>query len=248
MDKATKETYLSELETALASLTEADRSNAIAYYTEYLDDLGAISFDEAKTSLGTPKELARQVKADCAVKGLETPLTPPPLYYQAVPAGAVGAPNGAVGGSPYGTPTGTQSPQYYPAPQQEAPKKNSTPKVILIVILAIFALPVGVPLLVSAVAVIIAMLAGLASVLIGFAAVVFSLLATGVVAVVIGLVLLFSDFATGLFYLGGGFALLGVSLLFGALFYKLGGVCVKGVAKFFNWIRLKLSKKERGAK
>jgi uncharacterized membrane protein len=88
----------------------------------------------------------------------------------------------------------------------------------------------------------------LVSLLFSFAVVVVALLAAGIFSAIAGFFLLFSNFAAGLFYLGAGLLLLGLCILVGMLLWRLGKLCVKGVAKLFNAIRKKLTKKERGAR
>jgi uncharacterized membrane protein len=171
-----------------------------------------------------------------------------------VPGGAPsGMPNGAPGGipvTPGGMPSGVPGGMPVGAPVGVPPQGQSRKSglgVVWTIVLAILAIPIGVPLAIAVIAVIFAVLVALVALLFSFVVVVVALLASGVLASVIGFILLFSHFATGLFYLGAGLALLGLCLLVGFGFWKLGGLCVKGVAKLFNVIRKKLAKRERSA-
>jgi len=209
-----RNTYLQQLEAALASLSDNERQDALAFYAEYLDDAGPEGLLAAMESLGSPSQLAAQIKAESAIRGLSAPQP--------------------------------SQPQYTAEPVQ--PAKQSSPwKTVWIVILAIFAIPVGVPLLIVLAAVIFAVLVVLFAVLIALAATVVGIFAGGILSIVAGFILLFSNFATGLFYMGCGLLVLGLALLFGWLFWKLGGLLIKGVAKLFNLIRGKVSKKNRDA-
>ncbi|MDR1712731.1 MAG: DUF1700 domain-containing protein [Coriobacteriales bacterium] len=212
-----RNTYLQQLEAALASLPANERQDALAFYAEYLDDAGPQGLAAALESLGSPSQLAAQIKAESAIRGLSAP----PAIPQPQPQVATVAPQ---------------------------PVKQASPwKTVWIVILAIFAIPVGIPLLIVLAAVIFAVLAVLFAVLIALAATVVGIFAGGILSIVAGFILLFSSFATGLFYMGSGLLVLGLALLFGWLFWKLGGLLIKGVAKLFNLIRGKVSKKNRDA-
>jgi uncharacterized membrane protein len=241
--------YLSELERELKSLSETDRSNALAYYSEYLDDAESAGQMEFSREFGSPHTLAAQIKADIAMS------SPPPLFSQQV-FEHQHAQDQQPGFANQQPPAPQQTPGYqqvypyqpYPGYQQvpaAPPKRKSGIGVIWTVILAILAIPVGLPLAAALFVVIVSVLAGLFAILVSLAAVVISLFATGLLAGIVGLFLLFSSFSTGLFYLGLGLVLIGISVFFGIGFWQLARVCIKGVAKFFNSIRKRLTKKER---
>jgi len=144
----------------------------------------------------------------------------------------------------------TTSHQYVPGYQPSAApqKAKSGIGVIWTVILAILAIPVGIPVAAALFAVIVSVSATLFAVLVALAAVVIAFFVTGVVSVVVGIFFLFTNPPIGLFYLGAGLGLLGVSILVGIGFTQLARLCIKAVAKLFNAIRKKLTKKEKVAK
>ena len=57
-------TYLAELEAALASMAPSQRQEVLDYYREYLLDAGLSSEAAIARQLGTPKQLARQTLAE----------------------------------------------------------------------------------------------------------------------------------------------------------------------------------------
>lgn len=63
--------YIEELESHLSPLTRAERSDVIEFYSEYLQDSGLVSYQQAVSSLGTPKQLARKILADYSIKAGE---------------------------------------------------------------------------------------------------------------------------------------------------------------------------------
>jgi uncharacterized membrane protein len=266
MDKAT---YLAELEQELSSLAAVDRQNALTYYAEFLEDAEAEGQVDAKTVLGSPHTLAAQIKADIAMSSLEgkeagetpPPSAPSPSGAPAWAASAATAPRiplgmaygttGAQGGvsSAYGGASGTYggTPGAQSGMPPQSPPRKSGIGVVWTVVLAILAIPVGVPLAITVIALIFAVLVTLAALLFSLIVTVVALLAAGILSAVAGFTYLFSNFAVGLFYLGAGLVALGLCILVGMGFWQLGKLCVKGVAKLFNAIRKKLTKKERGA-
>jgi uncharacterized membrane protein len=132
------------------------------------------------------------------------------------------------------------------SPSQDTTRKSGI-GVVWTVILAILAIPIGIPLAIAVVSVIFAVLVTLISLLFSFLVVVVALFAAGILSTIVGLFFLFSDFAVGLFYTGSGLMLLGICVLTGMGLWHLGKLCIKGVAKLFNSIRRKLTKQERSA-
>ena len=60
----TRTNYLTQLETYLHKLPEADRIEAMDYFKELFDDAGSEGEEELIASLGTPKEAAHDVLSD----------------------------------------------------------------------------------------------------------------------------------------------------------------------------------------
>ena len=60
----TRTDYLTQLETYLNKLPEADRIEAMEYFKELFDDAGPEGEEELIASLGTPKEAAHDVLSD----------------------------------------------------------------------------------------------------------------------------------------------------------------------------------------
>ncbi|KRM90279.1 DUF1700 domain-containing protein [Liquorilactobacillus cacaonum] len=62
------EQYLRELVDFLSNLNDADKQDAVAYYSEYIADAGLVSRQQIVDKLGTPKHLAFRIMADYSVK------------------------------------------------------------------------------------------------------------------------------------------------------------------------------------
>jgi len=173
----------------------------------------------------------------------------------AVPAPAVSAPPATIAvptplagaGSP--PPPGSlpppvpRPPQPVPTPSYKAQK--SPVSVIVIVLLAIFALPIGLPVAIAIVALVISLFATVGSLVIAAAAVGLSLILAGGAFLAEGFVLLVSDWQGGVFYLGLGLVTMAVALLFNLGMYYLFRLIFKGIAKLFNGIRKKLSSRSK---
>lgn len=264
--------YLSELEKDLKGISAVDRQNILAYYNEYLIDAqgeaGAAEQFDASNVLGSPKALAKQIKADIAMAPLLSesmyPAANTVSYQQTAPGqttaqqasdtqafnnAALYGENVQKSANPYSTPYGHQ--QYVPKQAQSfqatPEKEKSSLKIILIVILAILAIPVGIPLAIALFALIFSVLACLFLFLLALAAVSISFCATGILATIVGIILLFTNPPVGLFYIGIGLLALGLFILVAVAFTTLSSLAVQGVAKMLNAIRVKLSNRKKVA-
>jgi uncharacterized membrane protein len=121
-------------------------------------------------------------------------------------------------------------------------RKRSGIGAVWVVVLGIFALPIGLPIAIAVFAVVIAVLIVLFAVLVSLFACVISLLVAGILSTVAGFSLLGTEFATAIFYIGSGFFSIGLAFFLGLLFLKFGRASIHGVAKLFNKIRLRISK------
>lgn len=63
--------YFKELSACLNKLSDADRLEAISFYTEYSEEAHLITYEALVQRFGTPKKLASKIYADMAVKNLE---------------------------------------------------------------------------------------------------------------------------------------------------------------------------------
>lgn len=66
-----KQTFLKQLERELKHIPAEDREDAIAYYREYFEEMGADDELDVTVELGSPKELARTIISNCADKHVE---------------------------------------------------------------------------------------------------------------------------------------------------------------------------------
>jgi len=251
--------YLARLESLLSGIPAAERQYAVAYYTEYLMDAGPDGAEAAMASLGTPESLAAQIKADVAMRGLanngssgrSSSSTQAFDSRQQAQSGfdsrSVEEP--WVSGQENNQNQGAQGQWNQAGPAQtfytqtEPAKKQSPLSTIVIVLLAIFALPIGLPIAAVLFALVIALVATVGSLFIGAVATGVSLLLASIAIIAAGIVLLFSQWAVGLFYLGCGLMLFSLSLLFNLGMYHLLRLIFKGIAYMFDSIRRALTRR-----
>ena len=69
--------YLTELQRDLNQLNANDANDVLDFYTEYLQDGGFETYEEAASELGTPKQLSHKVLADYAIQAIDEPQANP---------------------------------------------------------------------------------------------------------------------------------------------------------------------------
>jgi len=189
----TKAEFLSQLESRLTALPANERKNALDYYDSYLSNVeDPGALSQKIANLGTPGDVAAEIFASYVKRGNQIPPQP------AMPS----------------TPTMSSMPTAHPV------KRSGLPW-WLIVILAVFALPL-----------IIGLGGGLFGILVGIGASVlafvvsgFAMLATGVASIVLAIPVLFQDTGFGFLVAGAGLVLLGL----GILFFKLAAIICSGI-------------------
>lgn len=66
-----KSQFIKELSKNLRNLPAEDREDALLYYTEFISDMGVSDYDDVTEKLGTPKEVAAEIVANCVDKRLK---------------------------------------------------------------------------------------------------------------------------------------------------------------------------------
>ena len=110
-------------------------------------------------------------------------------------------------------------------------------------ILGICALPVALPMVIVVVALIFALLVTVGALAFAFIMIVGAFLFTGVVLIAAGICVFLTNPAVGIFYIGGGLAITGGSLLLVVLTMILLQVLINVTVKLINYIRVKIQKK-----
>lgn len=63
-----KNDFITSLKRRLKHLPKEDFEDAIAYYTEYIEEMGADAQSDVTSKLGTPEDAAREIIANCTEK------------------------------------------------------------------------------------------------------------------------------------------------------------------------------------
>lgn len=67
-----KSDFIRNLKRKLKHLPKEDREDAIAYYTEYFEEMGADDDCDVTSELGKPEEVAKEIITNCAEKYINT--------------------------------------------------------------------------------------------------------------------------------------------------------------------------------
>lgn len=188
-----KYVFLQRLEKALWHIPKSDREDAIAYYREYFEEMGADDNEDISQAVGRPEDIAKEIIATCVEKHIEEQKT------------------------------------------QGGVKNSAT--VIWMIILAIFAAPIALPLAIAAIVLLFA-------VLVTLLAFVFSIFCAGAAIVFAGGVMFTAIFfagsvCQGMVCAGMGFLLLGFGVLILAGMIKFGELCIRGIAALFRALFLR---------
>lgn len=203
--------FMRELEGLLSTIPFEERIEALKYYNDYFDDAGAENEDKIINELGTPERVAAIIKADLqseggnrqdrgffTEKGYEDTIYEEKKFEVIRPAeGEQKERTGEEGGN-YNN--------------KDAGSKNST-NIILIILICIFALPVGIPLVFSVFGVVVAIIAVVFALLFGFGIAGIVMVPVGIALMVFGLVRMGLP-VLGLSLFGSGLIVMGLGILF----------------------------------
>lgn len=188
-----KNEFMKKLEQSLKHIPKEDREDALNYYREYFEEMGADDSLDVSQEAGKPEDIAKDIIANCTEKHINE--------------------------------------------QKEKGGIKSSATTIWMIILAIFASPIAIPLALTAVLLLFAFLLVLFSL-------VFAIAVSGLAFVVTGLTLIFitffaPGFAQKLLCFGSGLAILGAGLLFLVAMILFGNLCIRGIANLFKAVFLR---------
>lgn len=187
-----REEFLEALRELLTPLSETERNDALRYYTEYFDDAGIENEKAILNELKSPKAVADRILEESG--------------YQITRIEEEEAPFEEKNSEPK-------------QEEQKTPFYRNPVTVVLIIIVAIFTLPIWI----TAIALIISAIATVASLVIGLFGVALGFMGGGVAMIIAGFVTMVSSFYNGLLALGTGLAMFGLGLILIPLLVK---ICV----------------------
>ncbi len=230
-----RQEFLNELENLLKDLPSSDRQEAIQYYRDYFEDAGVENEEQVIRELGTPQRVAAIIQEDLrnvatvekgefTEQGYHNPAFEKKNADVVVKVESpnhqnVDQENETQGFAGNGFNTG-QNTESMNNQQEKEPtyvyEYTKIPKIILI-IGAIFFLPVGLPLLSAAFGITMAIIAVAFSFVVAFGGISFGLTIGGVIILVTGIAQIIA-FPMGAFLMSGiGLLLIGIGLLFAIL-------------------------------
>lgn len=212
--------FLRKLQLELYKLPRHEIDDAIAYYNEYFEEAGADQEQAVIKELGTPSKIATQIKADYAVRQLES------MESNRGNRDDNNARYNPGNNSNYNTGTGNNR-------NDKAPGKLSAAWWVVIGIVGgIFAAPVAIPVAFALAAVLVSLFIGIVALLIAGLVTAIVLIVLSIVAVIVGLTLLATSAPLAVLVIGIG--LMGIALM--ALF-TVGIVALSNL--FFQFIARK---------
>lgn len=122
-------------------------------------------------------------------------------------------------------------------------KKKKGLSTVWTVLLAIFALPIGLPIAIAVAAVALSLIIVAISLVFALFAVALAIFASGIAAIISGIILIPSSFAVSVFYVGSGLFCLGLGYILSIGFYDLSKRIFIGIAKLINKMRLNIQSK-----
>lgn len=239
----TKNEFIKKLEVLLSDIPLDERTEALQYYENYFDDGGPEREQSILSELGSPEKVAASIKADLNISeqeakskgfftenGYEEESNYDPKYEIETSEPDTDTNNND--GSEYTSRTDGTDGSYHGS-------NNNGLKVILLILLCIFAIPVGLSLVITVISLFVAVVVTVAALWLSFVVVSIVLVITGIVAIVAGMVRLMTIPAAGICFAGGGLILFGIGVLFTmatvGLSTKVMPVLIRG---FINFCRL----------
>lgn len=242
-NKMNKEIFLRDLRNFLSDLPIEEREQAIKYYEDYFEDAGPENEQQVIQELGTPIDIAKQIKS-VNQENIE--------YGKGNTFHSSGAyPDIYIQNAQQNAQNSTHNIYAY---QNEVNQKKSWTqepgKVALVIILALLAIPVGLPLICTLFGIFISIVAVIFSLVFAFFVTAATLVFSGIISLISAFALLSSaGVANTLLLVGIGLILVSVGILlfwfciffckkfFPAFFSLIGKLCSsigKGLASFFR--------------
>ncbi len=217
--------YLYDLRKRLRKLPPQEVDQAMRYYEEYFAEAGPEGEAEIINRLGTPAQVASAIISDYALKDMGS-------TGASVNAGVAGSTGGAEGFA--GNPTAHNASQPV--------RKSSSLKTMWIVILAVLASPIAIPVAIALLFVVFAVLIALFCVFLALFVSALVMAVTGLVAVGLSIVALFSQPIDALAMMGVGLICASLGLALGIGTIKLCQLTIKGI----TWIFARILGKKGG--
>lgn len=214
--------FMRKLEELLSDIPPEERAEALKYYNDYFDDAGVLNEANIIRELETPERIASIIKADLRAegdsnhdRGMFTERGYEDTVYEEKKFEVIKPGDKSQGKD-------GNSRKYYNDKSRNDKSYTRNTNIALIILICLFALPIGLPIIISIFAIALAIILTLAGVI-------FGITIAGVVMVPVGVILVFVGLFnmgipyTGLAICGSGLLLFGIGILFvllSVLLYK----------------------------
>lgn len=215
--------FMRKLESLLSDIPIEERNEVLKYYNDYFDDAGVDNEDKIISELGSPERIASIIKADLHAegdnnqnRGVFTEKGYVDTAYEEIRYEVIDSSEGKhVEGEYYSyNTTGTESTDSTGNTNNTGSNTSTNNnKLALIILLCIFAIPIGIPLLFTFVSIIFSLVITVFALLFGFAIAGIVMVPVGIALVFVGIVNIGIPFM-GLIYCGAGLIVLGLGILF----------------------------------
>lgn len=248
--------FMRRLEGLLSDIPLEERNDAMQYYNDYFDDAGVDNEDNIISELGSPERIAGIIKADLQAegssnhdRGIFTEKGYEDTVYEEKKFEVIKPIEGKQEKVNESNNSGSSYSSYYEGNSSNADKQgnggqsasgnsysgNNNNNIALIILICIFAIPIGIPILISILAIIFSAIITVFALLFGFGI-------AGIVMVPIGIAMIFIGIfklgvpVLGLSLCGGGLVLIGLGVLFVLLSIWLGKTLIPALIRGIVYI------------
>lgn len=224
--------FMKQLETLLQDISDNERKEAIQYYNDYFDDAGIENEGTIIAQLNSPEKVAETIKAGLNEEDDNGEFSETGFRDKRFEEKNEVTVESDINNSTYDQENNTQN------GSDSEQKKDSTGKIVLIILVIILAIPVGIPVLSAVTGTIVGIFSALVGILIGIFGATVGTIIAGIALIGVGIVKLFVAPATGMVMLGGGLITLAIGILLLLLslwiLTKVIPFFIKGVAGLFR--------------
>lgn len=216
--------FMRKLEDLLSDIPFEERNEALKYYNDYFDDAGVNNEDNIISELGSPERIAGIIKADLhsegdnsQSRGFFTEKGYEDTVYEETKYEVVKPSERKQEKSTNYTSTGSASTGSAGNNSNTSNNTNTTStnnnKLAIIILLCLFAIPVGIPLLITFVSIVFSIIVTVFALLFGFGIAGIVMVPVGIAITIFGIVNIGIPFM-GLLNCGAGLLVLGLGILF----------------------------------
>lgn len=237
--------FMSRLEGLLWNVSSGEREEALQYYNDYFDDAGAENEQSVIETLGTPEKIAETIRSE--LQGEERAGKASGSNREVIPWGEAESGEREPGGGKYADREAGGG--GYGGNAHELPRKKaegmSGGVLALLVVLALLALPIGLPVILGALGTLFGMLVTWFALIFGFGVAAAALLGVLLLLIILGGMCVMLNPFVGLALWGCGLVCGGLGLLLLMLTVAMAGIATPAMFRGIAWIFGRRGKEKR---